>query len=73
MDYDSIETYKKTLDDNIFTCMEMSRQSYQDVVMMPVKKMFDYLKWKSSLEDSKRKILQEKQAEANSRAKNKRK
>ena len=39
--------------------MELSKQSYQETVMMPVKKFQDYLKWKSELEESKQKQMQE--------------
>lgn len=70
-EYDAIDSYKKVLNDNVFTCMELSHQSYNEVMAMPVKKLFDYLKWKNSLEDSKRKILEEKAAEVRSRMKNK--
>ena len=39
--------------------MEMSKQSYLEVMFMPVKKMYDYLKWKTDLEDEKQKIIDE--------------
>ena len=39
--------------------MELSKQSYSETVMMPVKKFQDYLKWKSELEESKQKQMQE--------------
>ena len=39
--------------------MELSKQSYRETVMMPVKKFQDYLKWKSELEESKQKQMQE--------------
>ena len=38
--------YRKSLDSNVYACMELSKQSYNDVMNMPVKKMYDYLKWK---------------------------
>lgn len=56
---DSINKYRVTLDKNIYSCMEMSKQSYQEVMAMPVKKFYDYLKWKSDLEEEKRKMIQE--------------
>jgi len=40
--------------------MELSGQSYIEVVQMPVKKMYDYLKWKTELEDSRQKEIHEK-------------
>jgi len=39
--------------------MEMSKQSYVEVVNMPVKKFYDYLSWKIKLEEEKRKIMEE--------------
>ena len=55
----SINRYRDTLDKNIYSCMEMSKQSYADVTKMPVKKFYDYLKWKSTLEEEKRKMMLE--------------
>jgi len=40
-------------------CMEMSRQSYIETIMMPVKRFQDYLKWKSELEEERRKMIRE--------------
>jgi len=39
--------------------MEMSKQSYPDTVSMPVKRLYDYLKWKTELEDEKQKLIEE--------------
>jgi len=39
--------------------MEMSKQSYIETIMMPVKRFQDYLKWKSDLEDERKKMIQE--------------
>ncbi len=39
--------------------MEMSKQSYKDIMSMPVQRFYNYLKWKASLEDDKRKMLEE--------------
>jgi hypothetical protein len=39
--------------------MELSKQSYQNVMLMPVKKLFDYLKWKTKLEEDKQKRIEE--------------
>lgn len=58
-EHDQIAEYRKTLADNIFASMEMSGMSYSEVAAMPVKKLFDYLKWKSDLEEEKRKIMKE--------------
>jgi hypothetical protein len=39
--------------------MEMSKQGYQDVVDMPIKRFYNYLKWKSDLEEDKKKMIEE--------------
>ena len=53
--------------------MELSKQSYDEVRRMPVKRFYDYLKWKIKLEDEKQKIMTEKIAENKSKNKRKRK
>lgn len=37
----------------------MSKQSYQEVTAMPIKKFYDYLKWKTDLEEEKQKMILE--------------
>lgn len=39
--------------------MEMSKQSYSEIMKMPVKKLFNYLKWKTKLEEEKQKRIEE--------------
>ena len=39
--------------------MEMSKQSYNETVEMPVNRFYNYLKWKSDLEEEKRKMITE--------------
>lgn len=39
--------------------MEMSKQSYDGVIEMPVQRFYNYLKWKSDLEEEKKKMLAE--------------
>jgi hypothetical protein len=38
--------------------MEMSKQSYPDVLTMPIQRFHSYVKWKSDLEDEKNKIIE---------------
>jgi len=59
MQPDDIEQYRKALAAEIFACMELSRQSYTDIVVMPVKRFHDYLKWKTDLEEEKQKRIDE--------------
>lgn len=51
--------YRKVLKENTFVCMEYSRQSYEEIMGMPVKKFYDYITWKNDLEDKKQKQLEE--------------
>jgi hypothetical protein len=39
--------------------MEMSKQSYNETVLMPVNRFYNYLKWKTELEEEKRKMITE--------------
>jgi len=37
--------------------------SYHDIIFMPVKRFFDLVKWKSELENERKKILKEQENE----------
>ena len=39
--------------------MELSNQSYKDTVSMPLQRFYTYLKWKSKLEEDRRKSIEE--------------
>jgi hypothetical protein len=39
--------------------MEMSKQSYTECIMMPVKRFQDYMIWKTKLEEEKQKRIDE--------------
>lgn len=39
--------------------MEMSKQSYFEATLMPVKRFNDYLRWKVKLEEEKQKTIEE--------------
>jgi len=39
--------------------MEMSKQSYPETMEMPVSRFYNYLKWKTDLEEEKRKMILE--------------
>jgi len=54
-----IEDYKKSLDESVFTCVELSKQSWQEVMSMPVLKLNNYLKWKDDLEEEKKRKIDE--------------
>ena len=54
-----IDDYKKMLNDSIFACIEMLHQGYIDVMLMPIKKFNDLLKWKADIEEQKMKMIEE--------------
>lgn len=54
-----INRYRSELEQNVYACMEMSKQSYSEVMMMPVQRFYNYLKWKSDLEEEKKKMMAE--------------
>lgn len=39
--------------------MEMCRQQYVSIIDMPVKRFYDLLKWKTQLEEDRKKIMDE--------------
>lgn len=49
--------------------MELSKQNYDAVMVMPVKRMYDYIKWKADLEDEKAKLIEESQLKAKGKSK----
>lgn len=57
--HEALAEYRKNLAENIYSCMEMSKQSYTDTVLMPVKRFQDYLKWKSELEEERSRLMDE--------------
>ena len=59
---DLADKYRTSLTENIFICMEMSSQSYEEVINMPVSRFYEYLKWKSKLLEDKRKAMEEETA-----------
>lgn len=57
--HDDIIKYKQDLSELIFSCMEFSKQSYVECMLMPYKRLQDYMLWKSKLEDEKQKNIKE--------------
>jgi len=49
--------------------MELSKQNYDSVMVMPIKRMYDYIKWKSDLEDEKAKLIEENQLKLRGKSK----
>ena len=70
---DKIDDYRKSLELNIFSAIEMLKLQYDTVMHMPVKRFYNMLKWKSELEEERSKLMQEKaqqfQAQQKQRAK----
>ena len=44
--------------------MEMSKQSWVDIVEMPVQRLYGYMKWKDKLEEEKQKLMEEEASKA---------
>ena len=57
MDYNAVTQYKNVMNENIFSCMEMTKQSYIDIMSMPIKRFNDFIKWKAKLEEDKQKAM----------------
>ena len=49
--------------------MELSKQGYDSVAGMPIKAMYDYIKWKADLEEQKAKLIQESTNLSNNKSK----
>jgi hypothetical protein len=47
------------LEEDIFLCMEYSKQGYLDTMNMPIGRFRNYLKWKIKLEDKKKELMQD--------------
>jgi len=57
MNHEDIDNYRRDLGQDAFFCMEWSKQSYNDIMLMPVKRFKDYLKWKKDYEDEKQRLI----------------
>ena len=51
--------YRKILEENIFSLKELMKQGYLDIMLMPVKRFLNEIKWKAELEEEKQKLMQE--------------
>jgi len=45
--------------ESIFACIEMLHQGYLDIMIMPVKRFNDLLKWKSDIEDQRMRLIED--------------
>jgi hypothetical protein len=45
------------MDQNVFTCMDLTNQKYIDIMCMPVKTFLDFITWKIEIEKEKKKEL----------------
>ncbi len=55
-----VDQYKHCLDENIFSCIEMLNVGYKDIMIMPIRRFENLLKWKAKLEEQKMKLIEEK-------------
>jgi len=59
MEYEEITKYRKVMNENIFSCIELTKSPYSDIMHMPVNRFYDFLKWKAKLEEEKHKQMEE--------------
>ena len=59
MDSEVITQYRKVMDENIFSCIELTHSPYSDIMMMPINRFHNFLKWKSKLEEEEQKQMEE--------------
>lgn len=57
--YDLVDKFRKRIEEDIYTCMEFSGQSYPDVASMPAQRLYNYLKWKVKYENKKKEMMEE--------------
>ena len=50
---EKINNFVKMFDEQIFQCMELSKQSYEQILAMPIRKFYGYIEWKSKYEEQK--------------------
>jgi hypothetical protein len=43
---DKIKAWKRDFQSNVFYTMELSKQSYSEIMNLPVKRFHDYVDWK---------------------------
>ena len=48
------------MDENVFSCMELTKQQYMpSIMLMPINRFHNFLKWKAKLEEEKQKAMDE--------------
>ena len=57
---DKVSQFRKAITEEIFSCIELNKIGYFDVIVMPVKRLRDLLKWKIDLESEREKLMKEK-------------
>lgn len=59
--HNDIIEYKKNLRETIFSAIELCKLPFIDIMTMPVKMLYDLLKWKVDIEEEKARLIKEKQ------------
>jgi len=59
MDSDAIDGYRAMQNENVFACIEMLKQQYTTIMLMPINRFNSLLKWKAKLEEEKQKAMEE--------------
>ena len=56
---EQIDKFRKSWDEEVFSAIEMMHQPYESVMMMPVLKLKNMLKWKNKLGEDKENLIKE--------------
>lgn len=56
---DKITKFKENLEEDIFVLIEMCGQQYDSIMVMPIQRFYNLIKWKRDLERDKENQLEE--------------
>lgn len=51
MSEEYVDSYCRNLEENIYLLMEVGKQSYLDIINMPVARFNNYFKWKTKFDE----------------------
>jgi hypothetical protein len=55
-----VTQFRRAITEEIFACIELNKLGYLDILVMPIKRLRDLLKWKTDLEEEREKLMKEK-------------
>lgn len=54
-----IDNFISSFEENLFLCMELTKQSYESIMMMPVDRFYKLLKWKIKFDEEVNKMKED--------------